>query len=502
MRLVNLLALGMGLILCQGLHAQEQWGLRLGSSAGVNGLALNPASGNGFQYQFDVNLVSGHAFLETNYAWLRRSSILGLYSKLDIRSLSDIDSTTLELVEGTDYDKEPGAYSKDAVVFDFADDSRDRFLFASAMVTGPSALFHLKGGHSFGWVLQGRHAMGGQGVPNSLSYLRYDRQPDLEPFSVHSWKMGMVTWAEIGLHYGRQWETYSGMFQAGITAKYLMGFEGFYFQNATDLEAYTKITGDTIAAEKMDLRYNYTSSNLGAPPLELKRNGSGFAADLGVEWTWEGEYEPYQAKLGISLLDIGAIYFNRNAAKHHSVSPDPVVLPNGDYDFVESLEDLDKVVRLFSYQTLGDSMASFVSNHYTLWLPSALSLQGEYAFYPGLWVHAAVVQRIPNPGASIERGNALMVAPRFEKRWFSAGLPVTLYNWKFLRVGAFVRLGPLVLGSDHFPAFFLPGRLHGGDFYFALHWPFNFEGRSRAGQGGKGSYPKLKRGEVKCYHFN
>lgn len=491
MRLVNLLAFGMGMILCQGLNAQEQWGLRLGASAGVNGLALNPASGTGFQYQYDVNLVSGHLFLETNYAWLRNSTILGVYPQID---------STLKLVEGTDYDKEPQAYP-DAVIFDFADDSRKRFLFASAMLTGPSALFHLKGGHSLGWVVQARHAMGGQGVPNNLSYLRYDRRPDLVPFSVHRWEMGLVSWAEIGLHYGRQWETSSGTFQAGITAKYLLGYEGMYFQNAVDLDAYTKITGDTIAAEKMDLRYSYTKTNLDAPPIEFTRNGSGAGADLGVEWTWEGEYEPYQMKLGVSLLDIGAIYFNRNGAKHHAVSSDPVVLPNGDYDFIKSPEDLDQVARLFSYQTLGDSMASFVSNHYTLWLPTALSIQGEYGFYPGLWVHAALVQRIPNPGASIERGNAIMVAPRFEKRWISAGLPLTLYNWEQLRIGAFLRLGPLVVGTDHFPALFIPGRLHGGDFYFAIHWPFNIESGSRAGQGGKGSYLKLKRGNVKCYDF-
>ena len=480
------LVMVIGLLQSQELNAQEQWGLRLGAAAGVNGLALNPASGAGFPYQADINLLSGHLFMETNYAWLRNSSIFGLVQQ----------GTDIEMVEGRDYDLEPQAYPG-AVVYDFADDARKRYLFSSATLTGPSALFHLKGGHSLGWVIQGRYAMGGQHLPNNLSYLRYDRRPDLEPFRLHRWEMGALGWAEAGLHYGKRWETASGFFQVGLTAKYLMGLEGFYFENSEDLEAYTKITGDTIAAEKMDLRFFYTGSNLGAPPFQLALNGAGFAADLGMEWTFDGEFDPYQFKFGVSLLDIGAIGFNKNAANHHAVSSKPVVLPNGDYDFVKSPEDLDNAIRLFSYQTLGDSAATFVSDQFTLWMPSAISIQGEYGFFPSLWVHGALVQQIPHPGAAIERGNAIMLAPRFEKRWFAAGLPVTLYNMEQLRVGAFVRLGPVVIGSDNFPAFLLPGRLSGGDFYFAIHWPFNLSGGT-----GRANYgPNLKHGSVKCYSF-
>lgn len=478
----------MGVLLCQGVHAQEQWGLRLGNSAGVNGLALNPASGAGLPYQVDVNILSGHLFLETNYAWLRNSSILGL----------GLMAGDLEVVEGRDYDQEPQAYPG-AVVFDFADDSRKRYLFTSAMLTGPSALFRIKGGHSLGWIVQGRFAMGGQNVPNNLSYLRYDRRPDLEPFPLHRWEMGFLAWGEAGLHYGFQRETYSGMFQAGITAKYLLGFEGAYFENGEDMEAYTKVTGDTIAAEKMDLRFFYTKSNLGAPPFQMVRNGYGFGADLGVEWTFDGEFDPYQLKIGVSLLDIGAIRFNKNAASHHAVSSGPVVLPNGDYDFVKSPEDLDQLARLFSYQTLGDSMASLAAGEFSLWMPTALSVQAEYGVFPFLWIHGALVQRIPHPGAAIERGNSIMVAPRFEKRWFSAGLPLTVYNLEQLRVGAFLRIGPLVLGTDHFPAFLFPSRLSGGDFYFAIHWPFSLTGIGQGG--GDDRFTRLKHGNVKCFKF-
>ena len=468
------------------LRAQEQWGLRLGANSGVNGWMLNPASGLNSAYDIDITLFSGHAFLETNYAFLRNSSLLSL----------GLDLSSATWVASFDYDEEPQAYPN-ALVFDFRDDARRRYLYGTQEVMGPSGMIRLPGGHTLGWMLRGRAVQSGQQVPNNLSYFKYDRRPDLEPFPLHPWEMGILSWGEVGLHYGRQWETSSGTFNMGIVAKYLMGWESIYFRNNEGLDAYTKITGDTIAAEKMDLSYGYTRSNLGAPPFELTNNGQGLGFDLGFEWTQDGPFDPYQWKVGVSLLDIGAISFKRNAVQHQAVSDKPVVLPNGDYDFVQSLEDLDALVRLFSYQTLGDSLGSLASEAYTLWLPSALSLQFDYGIAPTFWVHGAVVQRIPHPGISVQRGNALMVAPRYESRWLAAGMPMTLYNLEQFRLGLFLRVGPLILGTDHFPAYFIPGRLSGGDFYLALRWPFNVS----LGGGSGGSAYKLKRGNVKCQTF-
>lgn len=476
------------LFLYQGiqLNAQEQWGLRLGSAAGVNGLLLNPASGLSGSYDMDITLFSGAVFLENNYAFLRDQSLLSLA----------VNANSEKWVVSYEYDESPQSYPN-AIVFDFKDDARKRYLYGSASTMAPSGLIRLPGGHSLGWVVQGRVAASGQGVPNNLSYFKYDRRPDLEPFSVHRWEMGILSWGEIGLHYGRQWETSNGTFNAGVVAKYLAGWEGIYFRNNVDLDAYTKITGDTIAGEKMDLLYGYTRTNLGAPPFQLIQNGAGFGMDIGVEWTQDGDFDPYQWKLGISLLDLGAIQFNQNAASHHAVSNEPEFVPNVDYGFVQSPEDLDEVVRLFSYQTLGDSAASLAANDFTLWMPTAFSVQFELGVTPSLWLHGGLVQRIPHPGIAVQRGNSLMLGARFEKRWIAAGVPLTVYNLDEVRLGFFFRAGPLVMGTDHFPAYFIGGRLSGADFYCALHWPFNLS----LGSGRSKGFVRLKNGKVKCPTF-
>jgi hypothetical protein len=465
---------------------QEQWGLRLGANSGIGGLALNPATGLNSEYNVDIWLVSGHGFLENNYAFLRRESIFGLAPHL----------SDPQLVASFNYDREPQSYPN-AIVYDFDDDGRNRYPFGSAALTGPSLLFRLPGGHTLGWVVQGRFAISGQNVPNNLSYFRYDRRPDLVPFEVDRFEMGLLAWGEVGIHYGKQWEHTTGTNNIAIVAKYLQGWEGAYFENNTDLQAYTKITGDTIAAEKMDLNYGYTRTNLGAPPFIVPGNGSGFGFDLGFERTYDGYLSPYQWKWGVSLLDIGAMKFRRNAVKHRAVSSQNVVVPNVDYEFVTSPEDIDQVARMFSFHTLGDSSATLIGDDFTLWMPSAASFQLEFGLAKGFWLNAAAVQRIPHPGIAIQRGNALMIGGRYETRWFAAGLPITLYNLEALRIGAFARIGPLVIGSDNLSAYFIRGRLSGGDFYFALHWPFKGGGNGRSidfFSGKKGKEPR-------CYSF-
>ena len=62
-----------------------------------------------------------------------------------------------------------------------------------------------------------------------------------------------------------------------------------------------------------------------------------------------------------------------------------------------------------------------------------------------------------------------MTSIRYETSFFEFGLPATLYNDKDLRLGAWVRIGPIVLGSDNIaPIFIEQNQLSGADIYFAI----------------------------------
>jgi hypothetical protein len=171
-----------------------------------------------------------------------------------------------------------------------------------------------------------------------------------------------------------------------------------------------------------------------------------------------------------------------------------------DYEQFQEAEQLDDLVQLFSQQTLGDSLASRVAEEFNLALPGAFSIQADYAVSPFFFANATLVQRISLGGATAPRGNLLALTPRFEHRWFSASLPVSLYNWQHLRVGFAARLAFLVVGSDHLGSFVGKGDYHGTDFYIALKInPFETNLNLFGGGGGKRRYGG--KGKVKCYDF-
>ena len=69
----------------------------------------------------------------------------------------------------------------------------------------------------------------------------------------------------------------------------------------------------------------------------------------------------------------------------------------------------------------------------------------------------------------IEKENIVVTSIRYETRFFELGLPFTLYNDNDLRLGLWVRIGPIIIGSDNFaPIFIEQNQLSGADIYFAI----------------------------------
>jgi hypothetical protein len=167
------------------------------------------------------------------------------------------------------------------------------------------------------------------------------------------------------------------------------------------------------------------------------------------------------------------------------------ILPTGDYNRVNSL---DEAVELFSYQTLSDPALSYESGDFGIWLPGALSLQADYAVTPGVFVNATLIHRLPYRSNTVKRGNLLAVTPRFEHRWFSAALPLSIYNYSRVQMGAALRLAFITIGTENLGSFIGQSSFTGTDFYLAVKVNpfkvgFDFGGGGRRGK------------NVKCYEF-
>ncbi len=161
---------------------------------------------------------------------------------------------------------------------------------------------------------------------------------------------------------------------------------------------------------------------------------------------------------------------------------------------MSNVHELNKNIRNLSLQAIGDSLASFADSEFTLWLPSALSIQADYAFSEQLYLNATWVQRIPISGNMVKRNNLFALTPRYEHRWFGLSFPLVISNWADYQIGTSLRIAFLTIGSDRISNLFFRSNFSGYDVYLALK--LNPLRLNRGLKGNSG-----KRGKVKCYYF-
>lgn len=488
------IALALLLGLFSTISAQEQLGIRLSGYGGINSTLLNPAYHATTPLRWDINLAEGAAHFWNNYAYMQETSLLSLWQQRD----------NLDFIAAPDLPRgeQPQA---NTIVIDFNRDQRSRSTLALGSLLGPSFYFSIGEQHRIGLITRLRVMGTARGVDNQFSYYNYYPRPFFSEFEVAPFSSAIGAWSEVGLNYAYLAETGSGQIAIGATVKALQAYEGSYWQNASAFRL-QKLPNDSLSGSPVDFRYGLTSSNLNAESFLPERNGGGIGLDLGLTLTIDGDADaPYLWKLGVSLIDLGRINFNRNAKKYQVRTSSQTIIGTDAYRSFISLEQSEDYLDFFSSQALGDSTAALVGQSFGFWLPAALSLQVDHALGGPVFIGAALIQGLPlNPG--LRRGSLLAISPRLESRWLEAALPVSLYDWQSLRVGLAVRLAFLTIGTDHLGSIFRKSDLRGSDFYLALKVnPFSkAEPPSRGWQGGGNKRTRVgngNKGRVKCYEF-
>lgn len=467
--------------------AQEQLGMRLERYAGIYGATINPANTAFSPNRWEVSLFSADVFFENNYAFVRNSSLPHFLRNTD--NLVSIGDTSGER-----------ALPANAVLVDFFDKKRPMHGVFQTRVTGPSFSFRINENNVIGLVTAFRSGVSAYKVPENLRYSNLEQLRRFQTLNVASSGVNGLAWGEIGLHYSHR-NTDNDIHTAwGITPKLLLGMEGFYARAEANFD-YQQQGGDTVAFGHAKWEYALTTANLNdnADARQFKIRGSGVGLDAGFTWVMPGEEEDeYQWRLGISLLDLGFVRM-RNSAERHQLQVDTVVSVSQSQ--FQSNPDYQQAVRDLSQAFLGDPTASLQGRTFAVGLPTALSAQFDFRALPNVYLSGVWVQRVPLSKKSLYRPNTLAVVPRFERRWFSASLPIVLNDWQSLRVGLAARLGVLYLGTDNLNSFFRREQFTGSDFYIGLKInDFSFgERKGRGHKGGGGGRRGLK--GVKCYEF-
>jgi len=466
-------------------YAQEQLGLRLDNYSGINATLFNPAAHTMMPFSWDLNLVEGSQFIDNNYAFIRNASVPNLFnSNLDI---------VLGPRVGTDT-----PLKTDQFAVDFFDDGKKRYIYSQSRYVGPSFFFRVAGQHYIGLVTGGRFLVGGNGLTDNLSYYPFNRRPDFEAFSVDPFRIGVMGFEEVGLNYAFRKQNALGNFSFGVTAKYLRGYEAAFVISAEEYQM-TRLPENSLFGDGVNLEYGYTSNLIQEDVNRVKPLGSGYSVDLGFVYTIGDSEVGYDWKFSGSLMDIGQIKFTKQTNVHR-VNPDEGSIVNGDnYSFFDSAEEVDQAVEIFSLETLGDRQASLVNDAFNIWLPSRLNLHVDKAIMNNDLYLGMVIMQTINPGSiTVPNGNLVALVPRFEKRWFGASLPVSMYNLQKFRVGLSLRLPFVTIGTDHLGSWISPTDLSGTDLYIAVKInPF------RIGGGGNSPFPNRNRSKdnIPCYQF-
>src|SRR5688572_10294424 len=234
-------------------------------------------------------------------------------------------------------------------------------------------------------------------------------------------------------------------------------------------------SSDTLIVNSVTGSYAHSLSD-GENTLEkpFKPRGIGGGADIGITY-YRGRnhgagdcnqtaenIKKYNYRIGFSFIDIGVIHFGKQA-KVFSFNDASTVWPEIDSVKFTSISATDTAISNHFY---GDPYASQSGDDFSIFTPTALSLQFDYCIIPRVYANATIIQAVPLSKTSVVRASQIAVTARYETRKFEVALPFTMYEYSKPQLGLALRYKFFVLGTDRLGSFTGLWDTTGYDLYF------------------------------------
>ena len=422
--------------------AQLASGLYSENYSGIHGSIINPAFGPHGYLGWDVNIASGHLFFQNDYAFVTETNLFDL-----LRNTSEV-----ELINPED-PPSPGDR-----VLDFTRGRTSTYATLNTDVMGPSFYMDLNR-FGIGFYSRARVVASTQRFPGQLGYYDYQNIDLNTATEIPETQIAGLAWTEYGINVASSSLFPDRRISVGLNLKYLIGHEGFY-AHSMNLSNLVRVTDNQIELNNTVGELAFTDGLGDTNNLNYQANGRSIGLDLGVS------IELDRMRIGVSILDIGKMSFSGNAALHRLVLNSALVIP---VDNLTSRTSVDGVVQEINQivNTAGlDS--TLVGKQFGVGLPSRLVLGVDHYLVEDFFVSASLVQRLKNNKNGIHADNSLTVTPRFERRWISFSLPMTVHNYDTFRLGMATRLGLLTIGSDDLMSLFGRRDFNGSSIYVAV----------------------------------
>lgn len=449
MKKISLLVLLM--VGSMSVKAQSYIGYLTDNYSGVNSVIANPANITDSRFKTDINIAGFSAFAGNDYY-----------------GVNVLDATKDEYDFDLDATKSPSEDNNGAVNFD---------------VMGPSFMFNINEKSSLAIFTRARSMVNVSEV-NGTTIDNVDND-DTDDFFVNEGDFNTFghAWGELGVTYARTLMDKGEHFlKGGITVKYLQGAGTAYTYGKDvtvdyDADGTDPNTGSLTTTGELTYGY-YDDFDNDDYDYELPE-ASGIGADIGFVYEWRPNHEDYKTtsadgstynhkyenkyklKLGLSITDIGQINYKEGTQEVfdiNGVDIDEDDFDEGD-DFADALETIYGV--------------GTITNGYKVKLPTAIHLNADYSFtkrfYVNLNTDFSLISKGKEKASRIS--NIVSLTPRFESKWFSFYVPMSVVEHNGFQAGAGLRAGPLYIGSGSAITALASDNSKGADVYAGLKIP-------------------------------
>lgn len=459
------------ILLMPSLKAQESLLFSNDRFSGISEVESSPTQSFFNENNWDIHLFSEGVSLYNDYLYISQQSILGLpFTQLKTASIKKgIRGTTLPNVIDY-YNKDFGNLYLDSKLqapsFDF-----------STTIRGHKYIFGLFS------VLRTQTSI--LDVDNYLRFQNSGEETPLE-YSLKPLKAQVLNRAEIGFHFARNfWEDDQKEWIFGLNLKYEAGLDAVYLnsQNTSQLSKILQSDGSTYHTRLSDYDINVfyaTSYDFTKQRYTGKIQGRGLGLDLGLTYVQKDlQSDQYNWKIGFNILDLG--YINFKGAQHH--------LAGTPFEF-ESFKNIkiknpEQFFGLVSKEIYGDASKSFVGNTLRLVLPTNIRINYSKKIKENHFLTIDWIQRVPLSENAVRYGNRIQASYSVQKNGLGYGGAINLFEYQNLQFGGYLRLGPVIIGSDNIlPVFIKQKQLHSSSIYVAFKlspfWDTDLKRRQRS----------------------
>jgi outer membrane protein OmpA-like peptidoglycan-associated protein len=437
----------------QKAEAQNNLGHNTDNFSGVYSLSYNPAEIVDSRFKFHMNIVSFGFTTSNNYIGIKRKA---LFSERDA-AFNDPNFADNYLVERLNGNKK-GVYV-----------SGDIMAPLSFM-----ANFGKKRSHAIGFNSRLRFQTNVNGVAENLATMSYSELllSDLYNVGIQNQDFSVQTnvWSEYGLTYGTDIiNTGKHYVSAAGTFKLTQGIANTYFYS--DNLDVTFPSDSTVSITDSDIQFGY-SSILGTGFDNANNNiggNFGFGLDIGAVWEFRPKIddykyemdgktdnldprkEKYKLKVGLGLMDMGFTTYTRDNGVFGEYYADRANI-DIDETFGLAFDDFETT----GLQNFEDTLTSiFVAQqaekgNYKVALPMRINIYADYNIWKGFYANlaASIAPAFKNNPEKTRGISEFSITPRFEHKWFSFYLPVSVNTHGNPHLGTGVRLGPLAFGTN------------------------------------------------------